>query len=68
MSEQNNTPQLFMVRNNLDKLPDFKIQEGTWQGNDGSIEIGSCIKTVAATLFPLPWYRKINCGGINEES
>ncbi|MBU3112058.1 glycoside hydrolase family 31 protein [Clostridium lacusfryxellense] len=34
--------------------------EGTWQGDDGSIEIGSCTKTVAAPLSRLPWYRKIN--------
>lgn len=31
---------------------------GRWLGDDGSIEEGPCVKTVAAPLNRLPWYRK----------
>jgi len=67
----------FMLGENLLVAPVVKkgsfektihFPEGTWQGDDGSIEIGSCTKTVAAPLSRLPWYKKVNCGGINEES
>jgi alpha-glucosidase (family GH31 glycosyl hydrolase) len=32
---------------------------GTWQGDDGSIIGGPCIREISAPLSRLPWYRKI---------
>jgi alpha-glucosidase (family GH31 glycosyl hydrolase) len=32
---------------------------GTWQGDDGSIIEGPCIREISTPLSRLPWYRKI---------
>ena len=38
--------------------------EGVWLGEDGSEEIGPCVKEISAPLERLPWYRRKESDGV----